>query len=228
MGRNLLRRIRWGNVALAAGVCVTVAFGLAWTIAGPTTPVLPRDEPRPLVGETPARDVAETEAGVARERTSSGRAQAGRGGTGAPADRRLERGGGKPQAGRDRGGATGAPAAGREGRGGGEPQAGRDKGGGASERRAGRDEGGRDNKRRAGRDERGRDNKRRAGRDKGGREREAPRRKRAGAESPGGRVPSSPAPESTPTPAVPRAPAPSAPTSPRTTGGGAEFGFEGG
>src|SRR4051812_38463025 len=43
---DLLRRVRWANVALAAAVLGTVAIGL-WLLLSARSPVLPSDVPRP-------------------------------------------------------------------------------------------------------------------------------------------------------------------------------------
>ena len=53
MGRNLMRRVRWGNVALAAVGSVALAFGSAWAFSTTTGPALPADEARPLIAGTP-------------------------------------------------------------------------------------------------------------------------------------------------------------------------------
>lgn len=56
MGRNLMRRVRWGNVALVAAACAALAFGSAWAFSATTTATLPADDARPLVREAPTAD----------------------------------------------------------------------------------------------------------------------------------------------------------------------------
>jgi hypothetical protein len=53
MGRNVIRRIRWGNVALAAAGTVALVFGISWGFSATTAPVLPGDEPRPVLAQEP-------------------------------------------------------------------------------------------------------------------------------------------------------------------------------
>ncbi|MDA0170723.1 hypothetical protein OJ998_16600 [Solirubrobacter taibaiensis] len=53
MGRNLIRRIRWGNLALAAAGTAAIVFGVLWAFSATTPPVLPGDEPRPLLAQEP-------------------------------------------------------------------------------------------------------------------------------------------------------------------------------
>ena len=53
MGRNVIRRIRWGNVALAAAGTVAIVFGVVWAFSATTPPVLPGDAPRPLLAQEP-------------------------------------------------------------------------------------------------------------------------------------------------------------------------------
>lgn len=64
MGRNLMRRVRWGNVALLAAACAALAFGSAWAFSTTTSPTLPGDEARPLVRERPTADVGEAGLGA--------------------------------------------------------------------------------------------------------------------------------------------------------------------
>lgn len=53
MGRNLMGRVRWGNLALVVGACAVLAFGLAWAFSSSTTARLPGDGARPLVPDAP-------------------------------------------------------------------------------------------------------------------------------------------------------------------------------
>ena len=53
MGRNVIRRIRWGNVALAAAGMVTIVIGCVWALSATAAPVLPGNEPRPLLAQEP-------------------------------------------------------------------------------------------------------------------------------------------------------------------------------
>src|SRR5262245_40022566 len=50
MGRDVLRRVRWGNVALAAAVVAALATVIAWPRLAPAPPGLPGDSAQPVVG----------------------------------------------------------------------------------------------------------------------------------------------------------------------------------
>ena len=54
MGSDLLRRVRWGNVALACAVLVALAGVVVWPLITTTAPSLPADAARPLVSDEPA------------------------------------------------------------------------------------------------------------------------------------------------------------------------------
>jgi len=53
MGRDVLRRVRWGNVALAAAVAAALAAAVAWPRLAGSPPALPRDSATPLVKDAP-------------------------------------------------------------------------------------------------------------------------------------------------------------------------------
>jgi len=53
MGRDVLRRVRWGNVALAAAVAAALVVAVAWPRIARSPPALPRDTATPLVNEAP-------------------------------------------------------------------------------------------------------------------------------------------------------------------------------
>jgi len=53
MGRDVLRRVRWGNVALAAAVAAALVLAVAWPRIAGSPPPLPRDAATPLVDEAP-------------------------------------------------------------------------------------------------------------------------------------------------------------------------------
>ena len=55
MGRDVLRRVRWGNVALAAAVAAALVVAVAWPRIAASPPALPRDTATPLVKEAPHR-----------------------------------------------------------------------------------------------------------------------------------------------------------------------------
>jgi hypothetical protein len=50
MGPEVLRRVRWGNVALAAAVIAALAVAIAWPRLAPGPSRLPPDAAAPLVG----------------------------------------------------------------------------------------------------------------------------------------------------------------------------------
>jgi hypothetical protein len=54
MRRDVLRRVRWGNVALAATVIAVLAAVVAWPRLASAPPALPPDTARPLVRDEPA------------------------------------------------------------------------------------------------------------------------------------------------------------------------------
>jgi hypothetical protein len=58
MRRDVLRRVRWGNVALAATVITILAAVVAWPRLAPAPPALPPDTARPLVSDEPAGGAA--------------------------------------------------------------------------------------------------------------------------------------------------------------------------
>jgi hypothetical protein len=75
MRRDVLGRVRWGNVALVATVLAALAVVVAWPRLAPAPPSLPPDTPRPLVdGARAAGEVGETPGG---RRDGRGRAGAG-------------------------------------------------------------------------------------------------------------------------------------------------------
>src|SRR3954463_2728389 len=49
MGRDVLRRVRWGNVALAAAVVAALVAVVAWPRLTAPAPALPGDSAQPLV-----------------------------------------------------------------------------------------------------------------------------------------------------------------------------------
>src|SRR4051812_13033311 len=51
MRRATLRRIRWGNASLAVAVLIALATVVAWPLVSTSSPGLPPDTARPLVGE---------------------------------------------------------------------------------------------------------------------------------------------------------------------------------
>lgn len=102
MGRNLLRRVRWGNVALAVAACATLGFGLAWSISATTSATLPADEPRPLVAEEPIPTPVAPGEIVGKERAAR-KKRAG----GGDERRRGEKDGGEKDGGEKRGGENG-------------------------------------------------------------------------------------------------------------------------
>src|SRR5688572_27242345 len=59
MGRNLIRRIRWGNVALAVAGTAAIVFGIVWAFSATPPPVLPGDAPRPLLAQEPIPTLSE-------------------------------------------------------------------------------------------------------------------------------------------------------------------------
>jgi hypothetical protein len=56
MRRDVLRRVRWGNVALAAAIALALATIIAWPLIAAPSPRLPPDTARPLVSEAPPRE----------------------------------------------------------------------------------------------------------------------------------------------------------------------------
>jgi hypothetical protein len=57
MALDVLRRVRWGNVARAAGAVALVAAVVAWPRLTPPAPVVPGPEARPLVEGAEKRGV---------------------------------------------------------------------------------------------------------------------------------------------------------------------------
>lgn len=108
MGRNVLRRIRWANVALAAAGALAAGLVAAWAFPGPGTPGLPPDAPRPLVSDepipTPAaprpekRENSENEQRVEQERTPRKARRGGKRGTARAAEPRRPRARTRPAA----------------------------------------------------------------------------------------------------------------------------------
>jgi hypothetical protein len=49
MRRDVLRRVRWANVALACAVVAALVMIVVWPLVVDSTPALPPDAPRPLV-----------------------------------------------------------------------------------------------------------------------------------------------------------------------------------
>jgi hypothetical protein len=49
MRRDVLRRVRWANVALAAAVIAALVIVVVWPLVADSTPALPPDTARPLV-----------------------------------------------------------------------------------------------------------------------------------------------------------------------------------
>jgi hypothetical protein len=69
MGLDVLRRIRWGNVALAVAVAAALFAVLAWPRLAPAPPGLPPDAAAPLVGsEAAPREDAESRGASAEPR----------------------------------------------------------------------------------------------------------------------------------------------------------------
>ena len=62
MASDVLRRVRWGNVALACAVLAALAGVVVWPLLSTTTPGLPPDAPRPLVAEESTPRAARAEA----------------------------------------------------------------------------------------------------------------------------------------------------------------------
>jgi len=54
MGSDVLRRVRWANVALACAVLAALVGVVVWPLVTTTAPSLPPDVPRPLVTGEPA------------------------------------------------------------------------------------------------------------------------------------------------------------------------------
>ena len=54
MRRDVVRRVRWGNVALACAVLAALGAVVAWPLVSAPPPRLPPDTPRPLVAGEPA------------------------------------------------------------------------------------------------------------------------------------------------------------------------------
>jgi hypothetical protein len=55
MRTDVLRRVRWGNVALAAAVAAVLATVVGWPRLAPSPPALPPDAARPLMSGAPER-----------------------------------------------------------------------------------------------------------------------------------------------------------------------------
>jgi hypothetical protein len=51
MRRDVLRRVRWANVALTAAVLLALTTLVVWPLLSPSTPTLPPDTSRPLVDD---------------------------------------------------------------------------------------------------------------------------------------------------------------------------------
>src|SRR3954465_296949 len=95
MRRDVLRRVRWGNVALACTVLIALVPLVDWPLVSSSAPDLPPDTPRPLVagvspatsgprtggrGKTPARRRARGGAAKTHGRDAAKRRAAARGG----------------------------------------------------------------------------------------------------------------------------------------------------
>jgi hypothetical protein len=96
MGSDVLRRVRWGNVARAVGVVVVVAAVVAWPRLTPPQPMVPGPEARPLVtdppqGADPRPDLGRPESRAGRPGARRRNDRAGRPGT--DARRRTNRAG---------------------------------------------------------------------------------------------------------------------------------------
>jgi hypothetical protein len=90
MGSDVLRRVRWGNVARAVGVVVVVAAVVAWPRLTPPQPAVPGPEARPLVTDPPHGPDPRSDRKARRRESRAGRPdarrrnhQAGRPGTNA-------------------------------------------------------------------------------------------------------------------------------------------------
>jgi hypothetical protein len=68
------RRLRWGNVARAAGAALIVALVVAWPRLAPPEPALPVSEAAPLEEPTPRARARERSRGTARRRKPARRA----------------------------------------------------------------------------------------------------------------------------------------------------------
>jgi hypothetical protein len=110
MGPDVLRRVRWGNVALACAVLAALAGVVVWPLFSAAAPRLPPDAPRPLVAVEPApRTERGPETGgrsaERRRRNGAKRARRPRGRAGATAVDRERRAARRGRArGRDRSG----------------------------------------------------------------------------------------------------------------------------
>src|SRR3954451_18837888 len=58
MGPDVLRRVRWGNVALTAAVLAALADVIAWPRLAPAPSRLPSDTAQPVVEEATQRQAA--------------------------------------------------------------------------------------------------------------------------------------------------------------------------
>src|SRR4051794_27437830 len=55
MARDVLRRVRWGNVAIALGTLICLGAVVGWPRLSPPGPQLPADTARPVVTPAPGR-----------------------------------------------------------------------------------------------------------------------------------------------------------------------------
>src|SRR4051812_19612717 len=91
MGHDVLRRVRWGNVA-RAGVAVGIAaLVVAWPRLTPESPRLPSGANRPLAGEGAARSVGRGKRGPSRVRIADPKGPTVRGKPPRRAERRAGR-----------------------------------------------------------------------------------------------------------------------------------------
>src|SRR4051794_28058982 len=99
MGPDVLRRVRWGNVALTAAVLAALAAAIAWPRLAPAPSKLPPDAAAPLVERGGAPPGDEGRGSERAERSGSGRRGGSAGGKPAGKSRRgkprARRGGGK-------------------------------------------------------------------------------------------------------------------------------------
>src|SRR4051812_16433536 len=149
MRRDVLRRVRWGNLALACTVLIALVIVVVWPLVSSTPPQLPPDAARPLIAAaSPAitgeasRD-APSRGPRARAKTgrSAGKTRAGHWAKGGETrlQRRPKGGAGETRgARRANGGAARTRGARRANGGAGKTRAGRRANGGAGKTRAGR------------------------------------------------------------------------------------------
>src|SRR3954468_15760316 len=102
MGPDVLRRVRWGNVALTAAVLAALAAVIAWPRLAPAPSRLPSDTAQPVVEEATQRQAAPApRAQPARRREEpAGKSRRGKSrGADGSGQRRTSRGGAPPRRG---------------------------------------------------------------------------------------------------------------------------------